>query len=70
MRFSRTRCYSSSCLQRLLGGDGLPRLTIATEDQKREKQLVDHETLSIRTYGPVLHTILMRILGELGPDPR
>jgi Domain of unknown function (DUF4209) len=55
--------------EELLGGDGLPRLRIVTDDDKRSKRLVEHETLSIQLNALVLHPALQGIWEKWGPIP-
>jgi hypothetical protein len=53
--------------EEVIGGDGLPRIRVTTEEDKREKRMVEQELLSIQIEALVLHEALMQIWQKWGP---
>lgn len=53
--------------EEVLGGDGLPRIRVTTEEEKREKRLVEHEALSMQLDALVLHEALVQTWKKWGP---
>ena len=50
-----------------LGGDGLPRYTPSTEEERADDQLVEVETMMIRTNGHIVANALMRAGSRFQP---
>ncbi len=50
-----------------LGGDGLPRFTASTEEQRSEWLLAQHEALGLRMRGGVIAEALRRVWSRWGP---
>jgi hypothetical protein len=53
--------------EEVLGGDGLPRIRVTTEEDKHEKRVVEKELLSIQLDALVLHEALEQIWKKWGP---
>jgi hypothetical protein len=53
--------------EEILGGDGLPRTRVATDEEKRNRRLAVHEILSIHLNALVLHDALRGIWEKWGP---
>jgi hypothetical protein len=53
--------------EEVVGGDGLPRIRITTEEDKREKRMVEKELVSIQLDALVLHEALVQIWKKWGP---
>ena len=53
--------------EELLGGDGLPRMRVVSEEEKRNKRLVERETISIQLSALVLHEALKGVWEKWGP---
>jgi len=53
--------------EEVLGGDGLPRIRVTTDEEKREKRLVERELLSMQLDALVLHEALVQIWNKWGP---
>ena len=53
--------------EEVLGGDGLPRIKVTREEDKREKRLVETELISIQLNALVLHEALGQIWDKWGP---
>jgi hypothetical protein len=52
--------------EELIGGDGLPRMRVVTDEEKRNKRLVEREAVSIQLNGLVLHGALTGIWEKWG----
>jgi hypothetical protein len=53
--------------EEVLGGDGLPRIRVTSDGDKREKRLVERELLSLQLHALVLHEALVQIWDKWGP---
>jgi hypothetical protein len=53
--------------EEVLGGDGLPRIRVTTDEEKREKRLVERELLSMQLDALVLNEALVQIWNKWGP---
>jgi hypothetical protein len=60
---------ASSLPQVLLGGDGLPRITVSTEEEKREWRLTRCEKSHLQVLGSFTDEILRRIGVKWAPIP-
>jgi hypothetical protein len=60
---------ASSVPQVLLGGDGLPKVTMTTEEEKREWRLTRCETSQLQVLGSLTDEILRRIGVKWAPIP-
>jgi hypothetical protein len=55
--------------EEILGGDGLPRMRLVTDEEKRNRRLVERETFSARLHALVLHDALTGVWEKWGPIP-
>jgi hypothetical protein len=55
--------------EEILGGDGLPRMRVVTDEEKRNKRLIERETLSTRLHALVLHDALKGVWDKWDPIP-
>ena len=53
-----------------LGGDGLPRFTASSEEQRAEWRLAEQERLSLDIQAPLMAEVLRRVSSKWGPIGR